>query len=171
MLIVFTGLYSLPVLPQVKNLRNFGLLKVVLVALVWAGTTVVLPILSAEESVQWDVRIEVIQRTLLVFILLIPFEKRDLEYDRAELQTLPQRFGVANSKIVGAICAVVFFFLTFLKDHLSPKEAIAKGVLFIVLGLLMYRTSRSQSNYFSSFWVEAIPIAWYLLIWILYQYT
>jgi len=38
-----TGLYALPVLPQSKNLRSLGGLKIFLVATVWSGITVILP--------------------------------------------------------------------------------------------------------------------------------
>ena len=45
-LVLLTGLYALPVMPGAKNLRNWGGFKIFLVALVWAGTTVTLPVLA-----------------------------------------------------------------------------------------------------------------------------
>jgi hypothetical protein len=97
-------------------------------------------------------------------VLLLPFEIRDLQYDDLELKTLPQRYGVANTKIFGSFMVVLFFFVTFLKDEIPLMDLVSKSILFLVLGGLMYITKRNQSAYFSSFWVEAIPVGWYLIL-------
>ncbi|MDO6818709.1 MULTISPECIES: hypothetical protein [Zobellia] len=163
-LVALTGLYALPLLPHTRNLRSWGGLKIFIVALVWAGATVVLPVLSEGGTFEKDVWIEVVQRFLFVLILLIPFEIRDLAYDSPELKTLPQRYGVANTKIFGAFGTLPFFFLILLKNNASLEEAIAGGVLFIMLGSLMFITKRNQHKYFSSFWVEGISILWWGLL-------
>jgi len=163
-LALVSGLYALPVLPHAKNLRSLGGLKMFIVAVVWTGTTVLLPVLAADYELSWDVKVVLLQRFLFVLILLLPFEIRDLQHDAPELRTLPQRYGVANTKIFGAFMVVLFFFATFLKDEIALVDLVSKGVLFLILGSLMYATKRHQSNYFSSFWVEAIPIGWYLLL-------
>ncbi|MBT8185609.1 MAG: hypothetical protein KJN76_12265 [Eudoraea sp.] len=169
-LMVLTGLYALPILPTGLKLRSHGLLKIALVGIIWSGTTVVLPLLEINKPISWDVGVEAIQRFVLVIVLLVPFEIRDLDYDSPELNTLPQRYGVANTKIFGAFGTLLFFCLTFLKDDLEMLEAISSGILFLVLGLLMYITKRNQSGYFASFWVEAVPVFWWGVIWGLYRY-
>jgi len=169
-LIFLTGLYALPVLPKAKNLRSWGGLKIFVVALVWAGATVVLPVLSTNKIMTWDVGVEIFQRFVLVLILLAPFEIRDLAYDGAELKTLPQRLGVANTKIFAGFATLIFFFSSFLKDDLTITEQILKGVLFLLLGGMLFKTKRNQSKYFASFWVEAIPILWYGILILLVKY-
>ncbi|MCM4151873.1 hypothetical protein DHD05_09735 [Arenibacter sp. N53] len=164
---VLTSLYAIPLLPNTKNLRNLGGLKIFVVALVWAGTTVVLPIIAANKTMNWDVGVEGVQRFLMVLILMVPFEIRDMEYDDPELKTLPQRFGFVNTKLYGALGAVVLFFLTLMKDHLTYLDVIGKGVLFLLLGIFIFLTKRRQTKYFSSFWVEAIPIFWWICILVL----
>ncbi|MFD0796622.1 hypothetical protein ACFQZJ_04065 [Maribacter chungangensis] len=159
-----SGLYAVPVLPKAKNLRSWGGFKIFIVALVWMGATVLLPVLSAGHPFSWDVKVIAFQRFVFVLILLIPFEIRDLTYDDPELKTLPQRYGVANTKVFGSFMVLVFFFTTFLKDDLSTVDVVSKGLLFLLLGGLMYATKRNQSLYFSSFWVELIPIAWYMVL-------
>ncbi len=159
-----SGLYAVPVLPRAKNFRSWGGLKMFIVALVWTGATVLLPVLSLGHHFSWDVKVEALQRFLFVLILLIPFEIRDLKYDDAALKTLPQRYGVANTKIFGAFMGVLFFLITFLKDEITLADIVSKGVLFLIMGSLMYATKRNQPRYFSSFFVEAIPIGWYLLL-------
>lgn len=166
-LLVLTSLYAVPLLPNAKNLRSLGGLKIFIVALVWAGTTVVLPIVAADRVLDWDVAVELVQRFLMVLILMLPFEIRDLDYDDPELRTLPQRYGYLKTKVFGAVGAVVFFFLTFLKDYLTYFEVLGKGLAFLGLGVLMLSTRRNQSQFFSSFWVEAIPIFWWVCILVL----
>ncbi|WP_273565905.1 hypothetical protein [Maribacter halichondriae] len=104
-----TGIYALPVLPKAKNLRSLGLLKILLVGLVWAGSTVILPVLEASQAMKWDTWIETCQRFLLVLVLLIPFEIRDLKYDAPDLRTLPQRVGFARTKGWAALWVVLLF--------------------------------------------------------------
>ena len=164
-LLLLVGLYALPVLPNARNLRSFGVLKIFIVALVWSGLTVMAPLLSVKDFVfSWDVYIEAAQRFFLVFVLLVPFEIRDLAYDNKNLKTLPQRFGVANTKSFGSFGVILFFALTFLKNHISQTELIGKGLLFLTLGGLMFITKRNQPKYFSSFWVESIPIFWWAIV-------
>lgn len=163
-LVGLTGLYAVPVLPHTKNLRNLGGLKIFVVALVWAGTTVILPVIAVDQPISWDVQVETIQRFLLVLILLVPFEVRDLVYDSPELRTLPQRFGIKGTKIIGALAIVPFYLMTFLKHEVSTSEIIANGLLCLILSLLIGITTKRQNRYFASFLVEAVPILWWGLL-------
>ncbi len=160
-LILLTAFYALPVLPKAKNLRSWGGLKIFIVAIVWSGTTVILPVLLEKIMLSWDVWIETIQRFLLVLILLIPFEIRDLAYDKIEMKTLPQRFGVQVTKRIGILLIVLFFLLLFFKDDYSNEEFFSKLSLSLILYVTLRLTKRNQSKYFASFWVESIPILWY----------
>lgn len=164
---ILTGLYALPVLPKSKNFRSLGVFKIFMVAMVWAGITVVLPVQAFGQKLGWDIWIEVFQRFLLVLILLLPFEIRDLRYDAHDLGTLPQRIGVLRTKVFGAVSLILFMVSIFLIDDLSLLEIIAKGILVLVLGIMLWKTKTNQKKYFSSFWVEAIPIFWMGLIWLL----
>lgn len=166
-LLVLTVLYAIPLLPHTKNLRSLGGLKIFIVALVWAGTTVILPVVSSYKPLDLNVWIEGGQRFVLVLLLILPFEIRDLEYDDPELKTLPQRYGFINTKIIGGFGVLLFLFLTFLKTELSLIDLISKGVMFLIMGIVIYITKENQSKYFSSFWVEAIPIFWWGFIWVL----
>lgn len=161
------GLYALPISPGHKNLRSSGLLKVLLVAIVWTGTTVIIPVISSHLSISWDIGLYILQQFILILILLIPFEIRDLEYDELNLKTIPQRIGVSKTKILGLLLALIFFMITFLKDYLSPLDIIGRGMLFIILIAMILMTRRNQSKYFSSFFVESIPICWLVLLTVL----
>lgn len=163
-LAVLVGLYSLPVLPQIKKLRNLGILKILLIGFVWGGTTVILPYLAVSEHLPWDAHMEALQRLLLVLILMMPFEIRDLAYDDPSLRTIPQRYGVKITKIIGSVAVLIFFVITYLKDSVSSTELISKVVLSILLLLILWKTKKEQPAYFASFWVEAVPILWLIVV-------
>lgn len=169
-LLALVGVYALPILPVSKNLRSWGGIKIFVVALVWSGTTVILPILSNEIPFSWDIGVEGVQRFLFVLVLMVPFEIRDLTIDSPELRTLPQRYGVTKTKRFGALITLAFFFITFLKDVISTEELISKGVVFLVLGMLIYGTKSNQSKYYASFLVESVPIFWWIIFEALSKY-
>jgi hypothetical protein len=161
---LITGLYALPVLPKHKNFRSLSGFKILIVATVWAGTTVILPVLSQDEAITLNVKVETLQRFLFVLILLIPFEIRDMKYDSTELRTLPQRFGIKGAKLIGIGWAVLFFGSSFLMSDFDVVSIYAKAILFIILLVLLFLTNLNQGKYFSSFWVEAIPIFWWSIL-------
>ncbi len=162
-LVLLAGWYSLPIFPPGTKLRNSGLLKIILVALVWAGTTVILPVVETKTNYTLNISIEFIQRFLLILLLLIPFEIRDLKFDSITIRTLPQRLGIEKTKRVGILGCLVFFGLSFLKNALHWPEITSKGILCILLLIVMGRVKNGQSKYFASFWVEALPVFWWLI--------
>jgi hypothetical protein len=163
-LIAITGLYALPVLPKHKNFRSLSGLKILIVATVWAGTTVILPAISQLEVITWNVKVEAFQRFMLVLVLLVPFEIRDLKYDSVALKTLPQRVGVKGAKIIGYSWSIIFYAATFLKTNLDFISVGVNTILLLVLLGIILKTELNQKKYFSSFWVEAIPLFWWLII-------
>ncbi len=163
-LVLLTAMYAIPFLPNARNLRSLGGFKIVVVAIVWAGATVHLPVLATFGELTWDVWVEGVQRFLFVLVLMVPFEIRDLKYDEPDLRTLPQLVGFLRTKMMGTFGAFLFFWLLFLKDHISNLDALSKGFGLFMLGLLMLFTRRSQPTYFSSFWVEALPIFWWIFL-------
>ncbi|MDF4221351.1 hypothetical protein PXC01_07125 [Maribacter sp. M208] len=162
-LAAITGLYALPVLPRHKNFRSFSGLKILIVAAVWAGATVVLPSISVLNEISWNIKVETLQRFFFVLVLLVPFEIRDLKYDNVALKTLPQRVGFKRTIVIGYLWAIFFYTLTFLKLDVDLNYIAVKTIVFIILMVMLYKTELDQKRYFSSFWVEAIPLFWWLV--------
>ncbi len=160
-MLFLTGVYALPVLPNAQQLRSWGGLKIFVVALVWALGTVLLPVLDLGKPISWDVGVEAVQRFLLVLALMVPFEIRDLACDPPKLKTLPQRIGVAKTKIFGSVAVILFFMATYLKDGVLAAEVVSKMVITLTVLATLAVTPEHQDRYFSSFWVESIPIIWW----------
>lgn len=167
---VLSALYAVPLLPRAKNLRNLAGLKIYIVAFVWAGFSVLLPVLDANMPLDWDFALTFIQRMLLVLVLILPFEIRDTQWDDKGLRTLPQVLGVKVTRRLGMGLSVIFFFLTFLKDELHQLEIVLRLILSVALIFALGSKKRLQSRYFVMFWVEAIPVFWFCLFWCVESY-
>lgn len=167
---VITFLYAIPLLPRQyifdenKNLRQIGGLKIYVIAFVWAAVTVGLPVYNAELDLTWDIVITLIQRFLVVIVLTLPFEIRDLKYDSIMLSTIPQKIGVKNTKVIGAMLAIVFFNLEFLKDQLTSSYILINLIMTVIILVLIIGSKKEQPKYYSSFLVEGVPIVWLSLM-------
>jgi len=158
-------LYALPFLPNAKNLRNLAGFKIYIVGLVWSGFTVLLPVFQAQIPLVWDIGILFAQRFLLIIILMLPFEIRDMETDFEELKTIPQIVGIQRTITLGSVLTILFVILTFFKnDYISFKEIVSRILLGIGLICMLFLSKKKQSKYFTSFWIEAIPIFWAIMI-------
>lgn len=153
-----------------KNLRSFNGLKIFIVAIVWAGVTVLLPWIHSHSSFQVDIWITFFQRLLWVLVLIIPFEIRDMIYDSLKLGTLPQKIGIKRTKNLGYFFLVLMTILEGFKDEITPVFSISYIVMIIVTGTLVVMSKRNQSGYYAAFWVEAIPIFWIGMLLMLKNY-
>lgn len=167
---VLSALYAIPLLPKAKNLRNLAGLKVYIVAFVWAGFSVLLPVLDAKMLLDWDFAVTYIQRMMLVLVLILPFEIRDMQWDDKSLRTLPQLLGEKVARRLGMGLTLIFFLLTFLKDEIHQQEIVLRLILSAILIFALSSNKRLQSKYFVMFWVEAIPIFWFCLFWYVENY-
>jgi hypothetical protein len=167
---VLTFLYTIPFIPKRKflnkqsNLRNIGGLKVFLIALVWVGVTVFIPLLNNHFSIDRMVVIVSVQRFLLVIMLMLPFEIRDLQFDSLKLFTIPQNLGVKRTKILGIFLGLLMFVLEFLKREMSINQIIVLLTILVLTVLLIWFSREKQGRYYAAFWVEGIPILWLLLM-------
>ena len=165
-----TFLYTFPFIPKKlyidnqQNLRDVSGLKVYVIALVWTGVTVFLPLINNDFDLNTDVYITAFQRFVFVIVLMLPFEIRDLKFDSLKLATIPQKIGVRFTKIIGLILLVLLFFAESFKYVLSHKGIInTLFITFLTLCLLVF-ANKKRNRYYSSFWVESLPIVWLLII-------
>lgn len=161
---IVTFFYSVPVFYTKKTLRFTPGIKLFVIAFSWAGVTVFFPLVDSGYSINMEVVMLFIQRIFLAMALTIPFDIRDLNYDKASLKTIPQLIGVKKAKLLGAVFALIFmgfeFYFYQFQLYLMLPEFIVGGLLMLSL----YFSNRNQNKWFASFWVEAIPIIWMLLL-------
>lgn len=159
---LFTLLYVLPFLPKVKNLRDVSGLKIFIIALVWTGTTVILPFLSSDfelSSLDAEKTLYIMSRFLVVIALIIPFEIRDLKLDEIYLKTLPQVLGVFNSKAL----AVGLVLLSMLLLNFVEIDTYIYVYMHLLIIILILFSKRRNAFLYTALLVEAVPILWFLL--------
>lgn len=162
----FTLLYAVPLRKSKQNLRNIGGIKIFIIAFVWAGVVVILPLFE-EISIQ-NLIFTFFQRFFFVIAIMLPFEIRDLKFDALRLNTIPQQIGIANTKKIGYVLLGVILLLELLKTQYLTINLFVLVLILLILGLAIKFAKVGQGSYYSSFWVESIPIIW-LLVWWLFK--
>jgi hypothetical protein len=165
-----TLLYTLPFFPNRNNARNWAGVKIYIVSFCWVGATVFLPLLNANVALTANIGILSIQRFILIFVLILIFEIIDLRHDNPNLRTVPQQIGVRKTKILGYVLLVLFCGLELINCNINnniqflPLKLIFEIAIAIVIALFLAFANEQRSKYYTSFWVESIPIVWWLVL-------
>ena len=144
--------------------RSVSGLKVYVIALVWSGVTVFLPLINNDIPIDTDVILTGIQRFVFIIALMLPFEIRDLQYDNLKLGTIPQRIGIKNTKVMGLLLLICFLALEFFKENLALNFKLVSIVIVLVTMLFVLFSTKEQGKYYSSFFVEGIAVLWLLVL-------
>ena len=160
---LLTLFYVYPGSRRFKGLRSLPGLKLFVIGLVWAGVTVLFPLWVSDRPFSQGDWVIFLQRFLLILAITLPFDIRDLQLDKEELATLPQKLGIRNSKWVAIFALASFAVLFYVFPEFTWAERLAGLVTSVLAGVLVIRSGVVQDKYYSAFWVEAVPIVWYLL--------
>ena len=163
MLLFFLGLitflYAIPLgINPPKNLRSLGGVKIYVIAIVWTGASVVLPILESQSVLLLDHLLIAIQRIFVLIVLMLPFEIRDLELDEAYLSTIPQKIGITNTKLIGCALLSDSLILEFFKQQTNMESTLVLVFTITILAILLIKSTNFRSRYYTSFLVESVPV-------------
>jgi hypothetical protein len=156
--------YVLPLTSKISGFRQIPGLKLIIIAFTWACVTVCFPLFASNLFHSEGVWIVFIQRLLFIIAITIPFDIRDVRLDLPDLKTLPQLIGVGNSKGLAILFIVVFECLEYyrLGDH--GTSFWVTGIVSVFSVFLILGAGDRQNRFYSSFWVESLPILWYFLV-------
>lgn len=179
---LFSILYAFPLI-KYRNLRQVPIFKLVLVSLSWVMIIGMLPLKTNYVDFQYSYdctattiatnfkflyAIDMFQLFLLIIALCIPFEIRDLKYDSLLLKTLPQLIGVHLSKCLGIVICIIYVIIEVVQyGLLTSAIAISTYLMMFITALLIWCSDYFKSYYYASFLVEAVPILWLGLLFIL----
>lgn len=159
-----TLLYALPVFDRNKNLRGIPGMKIYVIAFVVTGVILFMP-LADHPPLNWkEVIIGFLQRFCLIIALILPFEIRDLKFDMAQLGTIPQKLGVRKTKYLGYILLIFTVLMEFFKDFTITVYGLSLIAISIIAAYALSISKINQHPYFSSFWVESIPVFWLIIL-------
>lgn len=160
---LLTLFYAVPAFPGGKNLRNVSGLKIGIIATVWAIVTVVFPLAHSNTGFGETELLLLLQRFLFIMALALPFEIRDLKSDALSLGTIPQRIGIKNTKILGVVLLGLVGLLEFWLQTFLPNPLQWTYLILIVTAVFLLFSNPKRSTYFTTFWVDGIPILWLVL--------
>ena len=139
-------------------LRKYWFLKIAIVSFCITYVVSYIPTLDTKMLFFFDTILQV-KLFFLISALLIPFEIYDSQYDAITLQTIPQKFGIKKAKFLGYVFLAVFCILSFLFQFEISDLLIAN-----IIGLFIQFSSTKNTKYYTTFWVESIPILWWLIL-------
>ena len=156
--------YVIPFNRSNINIRNYSKIKIFIVALCWSGATVLMPFYEYGIIYSWETVWLFVQRFIFVFVYTLPFEIRDLHYDSINLKTIPQVIGINKTKVLAYILLILFCFISFFIQTSKIQFIFSDIIIAISTAIFIFKTKEKQSRYFTSFFVEGIPIFWLLVI-------
>lgn len=139
-------------------LRRYGWFKLFFVSAAVTYITVFIPLWAG--SYNTELLLQLIQRFFLLSSLLIPFEIWDSANDPLSLYTLPQRLGIPKTKLLGYGLLIPFLILT----AWQTKGQVASFVVALLAALTICFTAPTRSKYYTSFWVESVPMVWWVVL-------
>lgn len=155
--------YAIPFLKW-KNkkirIRDFGLAKPFILGLSWAGVTVILPYFNSEQYLNINELILLfLERFFFISALCIPFDIRDLPYDKNNMlqNSIPTQFGIQKSIMLSKFLFLIFLGITFyhyavLKDMHFFVLAAALSLAYIFF--LLRKDLKKQDPYFFTFYLD-----------------
>ncbi|WP_395052377.1 hypothetical protein [Flavobacterium sp.] len=143
-------------------LRKYGWLKLLLVSFVVTFITVFIPY-QIEDLSTSNFTINLILRFIIVVSLLIPFEILDSKIDSISMNTLPQKFGTAKTKLLGYCFLFFYSILQFYFFKFNFEIVISIFIVFLI-GFSIYFSDTKRNKFYTSLWVESIPIFWWILL-------
>lgn len=152
---ILTFCYALPFGAHM-GLRFVPTLKVFVVALSWT-TMALLPLISLPKQVFVWVAVKSV---LWILCLMLPFELRDVHKDAPSLKTIPQLLGISRTKTLGYVLLCGLAFLAYQTVQV-PALFWVELIMLLLLGLAI-KASPKHSQAFTAFWVEGIPLLWFL---------
>ena len=163
---VLSLFYVLPIPFIKKSFRAINFVKIYLIVLVWSLIIVGLPFI---ESVGFNFNLKnfmlaFIQCFLFVFAITLPFDVRDLPFDKqTNLKTIPLLIGINNTIIVTVMllsCSLAIFYL------LPVANNSLLGLMFghcITIVITLF-TSAKRKELFYAGWVESTVIILWLSV-------
>ncbi|MDB5155956.1 MAG: hypothetical protein JWR50_663 [Mucilaginibacter sp.] len=178
LLLIFLGIisfaYSLPLFSlgdQKFGLRNIPGLKQFLITLVWTMSTVLLPILEAQDMhitniTLRDTTILIAKRFLFIAALTVPFDIRDLFEDRESgLKTIPVAIGEKRAYLYCQFLLAGYIVLLFLyRNNGFNTDFFALTLTAILAGWLIFKSEWKRNEYYYFFYLDGVLILQFVIL-------
>lgn len=160
--------YALPLFKSKGRkfgLRNIPAVKLFMIALVWALSSVCLPYFELQSRGNFvlppvDLLILILKRFLFVVAITIPFDIRDMFQDAMfELKTIPTIFGERKAYLFCQTMLAVYLVLLFLFQNKGFNSDFFGLMLTVMLtGWLIFKSKWERNEYYYFFYLDGTLI-------------
>lgn len=164
-------LYGLPLLAKRVRLRDISIIKIFLIAGVWACTSSVLPAANAGIALaSGEVVALFIGQFCFILAITLPFDIKDLDIDAiSKVRTIPYYLGKELSYTLSfvllvAAAGILQYHQTVIM-HQSPGAGVPVGVSMFIAGLLIHASRKEAGNMIYFFAIDGCMLLQLLLIW------
>ncbi len=145
------------------NLRDVPRLKIFLIAIVWAGTSVLLPTINENIPFSSETALLLIANFAFIVAITIPFDIRDVLLDEENKKTIPQVFGIKKSKIISIAWLCISVIAIMLAIDIFNYGLIVIALLSIILIL---KSEPTRNDMYYSFMIDGLLILQPFLIYL-----
>lgn len=151
------------------RLKEVFFIKTPVIALVWALTTTVIPLVEQNISLQSSfIFWQIVSKTLFIFALCIPFEMRDIEIDRKNnVSTLAVVHGKKYTQIIGVIIILLELLTHHMMNGISANMKLALDLSSIVALIYILFQNSGRSGYYYKFFIDGTMILRFLFLFLL----
>jgi len=159
--------YSLPIFSfndKRFGLRNIPGVKLFMIAMVWAGSCVLLPILEidANNAAMISINETIIllaKRFLFIAAITVPFDIRDLFQDKSnELKTIPVILGEKNALLICQVFLVSYLLLLFTLTEKFDSDFFALSLTILLSGWLIFKSKWKKNEYYYFLFLDGTMI-------------
>ena len=163
-IIIFSGFISI-VYPFI--IRNKPYCKIFAITSVWTISTMLLLISENNLLLNKTTSLHLFHRFIFVFIITIPFDLRDLKYDKKNIKTIPTLLGVQKSKFLVFFLLIIMLIVSLLMyqyKYLSLNLLIGNGMTCVLTSILVLIINEKREDLFFSLWIESLSIFYFLFL-------
>jgi 4-hydroxybenzoate polyprenyltransferase len=173
---VISLLYGLPFIKigeRLVRIRDIWIIKIFLISFVWAYLASILPAAQFEiEIVSNEVALLFLSKFAFIFAITIPFDIRDLEYDKMyKVKTLPMLTGNRIAIQISLVLLFIFELLNFLFYQVSTSNIANAGTFvtpMLITGILtafliLFSKKQTHEYYFLGL-IDGMIICQFLLL-------
>ncbi len=162
--------YSLPILPfpQKKRLKDWGILKLLLLSFVWAAVTVLMPMFYWQKRFE-DYEVEFLMRFCFMIPLCAAFDIRDMETDkRQQIFTLPNAIGLKNTYRLMDLFLVIFGLLAVWQyfRYFIGLRLLNAFLIILILKIVIYYSKKADSDIFYLLFIDGMMLVYAVFIWV-----
>ncbi len=165
--------YSLPIF-RIHNkhfgLRNIPGVKLFLISLVWALSSVLLPILNLDVDTRASVTVPetfllITKRFLFIAAITVPFDIRDLFQDRSnELKTIPVIVGEKKALLICQGLLLIYLVLLFLFTTRIDSNFLGLMLTIFLTGWLIFMSKWKRNEYYYFLYLDGTMIVQFVML-------